>query len=392
MSQARKVAQRLLLGALSSIFLGCGGETLDLGRAVEPPEYARPDRSDSDAASNGPTWVATHQYGGDALLLDETRVYWSTSGAAPQPDANNSTCWTCEESFVLRSCAKSDCAGTLVTYWRSPSYQVQIGVNRTGIYWTETKHLQSTSAILTCPIAGCVGRPAIVIFDIFSSALVVDDSYVYWLSPDATLLKCDVNGCGQTPTFLARTNNARVDWPGVLAATTTNLYWIETTNGTSAIMTLPKDGSEPPRVIADGLHQPQSLAVDAQNVYFTEGYSFGTVKSCPLVGCVGEPTVIASAQRYPALLAVAEDRAYWFTSTRGPPYFWRGESGALAQLVGCPISGCGPNPTVLVGDEVGPHGIGVDATHVYWTRYGEVVSRPNGIYNDGAVMRMRRRQ
>lgn len=100
--------------------------------------------------------------------------------------------------------------------------------------------------------------------------------------------------------------------------------------------------------------------------------------------------MIASAQRYPALLAVAEDRAYWFTSTRGPPYFWRGESGALAQLVGCPISGCGPNPTVLVGDEVGPHGIGVDARHVYWTRYGEVVSRPNGNYNDGAVMRMRR--
>jgi len=394
MSQARYVAQLILHGALGSIFLGCGEKTLDLGRNVEPPEYAPPDPSDGNGMSDVPTWVATHQYGGDALLLDETRVYWSTSGAAPRaaPQEDFATCWTCEESFVLRSCVKSDCARTLVTYWRSPTFRVQVGVNRTGIYWTETKLGQGIAAILTCPIAGCIGRPAIVISGVSSWALVVDDSYVYWLSTNSVLFKCDVNGCNQNPTIVGRAFNAGGTAPGVLAASATNLYWIDMTTGTSltgAIMTIPKDGSEPPRVIADGLHRPQSLAVDAENVYFTESYSFGTVKRCPLAGCVGEPTVIASAQRYPTLLGVSGDRAYWFTFSNGPPTFSQGESGAFAQLVGCPISGCGPNPTVLMGDDTGPRGVGVDATHVYWTRYGKSVPGPNGFYNDGAVMRVR---
>jgi hypothetical protein len=273
-------------------------------------------------------------------------------------------------------------------------YQVRIGVNHTGIYWTETKLGQGIAAILTCPIAGCVGRPAIVVSDIASWAMVVDDSFVYWLSIDSMLLKCGIDGCGQNPTVVARADNARVAGPGLLAASATHLYWAATTSGTNltgAIMTVPKDGSEPPRVIADGLHLPQSLAVDTRNIYWTESYSFGTVKTCPLEGCVGEPTVLASNQRYPALLGVAGDRAYWFTSTQGSPSFWQGWMDG-AQLVTCPITGCGPNPTVLVGEEASPHGIGVDATHVYWTRYGIAVPGPNGSYNDGAVMRLRRAQ
>jgi hypothetical protein len=387
------MARRILLTALGSIYLGCGGKILDLGHDLEPPGYASPDSGDRDDPSEVPTWVATHQYGGDALLLDETRVYWSTSGTTPRPDVD--TCWTCGESFVLRSCAKNDCARTLVTYWRSPTYQVQIGVNSTGIYWTESKFGQEIAAILTCPIAGCAGRPAIVISDVASLSLVVDESFVYWLSTDSKLLKCAVNGCGHNPTVIAQADNARISGTALLAASSTDLYWIAQFSDASksgAIMTAPKDGSLPPRPIADGLHQPLSLAVDAENVYFTECYSFGTVKRCPLTGCVGEPTVLASNQRYPALLGVAGNRAYWFTSSAGHASFWLNQPGAFAQLVECPLSGCGANPTVLVTNQAGPHGLGVDADHVYWTLFGEAESGPNGVYHDGAVMRMRRRQ
>jgi hypothetical protein len=383
-------APRILLAG--SIFLACGGKTLDLGRDLEPPEYAGPESGRGGAAPSGPTPVATHQYGGDALVLDESRVYWSTTGPAPSPDLP-SNCWTCEESFVLRSCAKNDCAGTLVTYWRSPEYQVQIGVNQRAIYWIETKPGESTAAVLSCPLAGCDGRPTILISEISSWAMVVDDSNVYWLSTDATIFRCSVDGCRGNPAIVTQADGARVGITGILAATATHLYWAAQTNDralSGRIMTMPKDGSAPARVVADGLHRPQSIAVDAQRVYFTEGYSFGSVKSCPLAGCTDSPAEIASQQRYPALLAVHGDRAYWFTTSLGPPSFWQRESGAYADLVSCHIRGCEGAPTVLATRESGPHALGVDPTHLYWTRYGETKTGPSGFYNDGAVMRMRR--
>jgi hypothetical protein len=377
---AYHLVRRILVGALGWVLLGCGSKTLDLGQDVGTPEYAPPDNGESDRPTTVPKWLAAHQYGCDALALDDTRVYWSTAAGPPpwRPDL-------AADAFVLRSCRKNDCAGTLVTYWQSQSSkQFQMTVNRTRVFWAESTYWGETTAILTCPIAGCDGRPAhFVVGGIETWALVADDSYVYWVS-DKALSKCPVEGCFDGPTLM--TPAAGLAGPGTLAASATHLYWSQQ----GAIMTAPKDGSSPASVIADGLHAPRSITVDAHNVYWAENYSFGAVKSCPLTGCMGAPNVLASNQRYPALLKVSGDRAYWFTSLDGPSSFWASDATASTQLVECSVKGCGSGPTMLAGAQGGPHGIAVDATHVYWTLFGEQVFGPIGFFFDGAVMRLRR--
>jgi hypothetical protein len=80
---AYHLVRPILVGALGWVFLGCGSKTLDLGQDVGTPEYAPPDNGESDRSTMVPKWLAAHQYGCDALALDDTRVYWSTGRPPP---------------------------------------------------------------------------------------------------------------------------------------------------------------------------------------------------------------------------------------------------------------------------------------------------------------------
>jgi len=84
-----------------------------------------------------------------------------------------------------------------------------------------------------------------------------------------------------------------------------NLYWSEAVSADSGVIkTVPKDGSAPARTLATNLHLPGDVAVGADRVYWAEQYSPGSIRSCPLAGCAGEPTSLASGLSYPRRLAV----------------------------------------------------------------------------------------
>jgi hypothetical protein len=113
-----------------------------------------------------------------------------------------------------------------------------------------------------------------------------------------------------------------------------------------------------PSVIATNQQAPWSIAVlgnvvYCNVVYWTNDKNPGSVVSCPLSGCPGGPTVIASNQASPARLAV-DSSNICFTNF---------DDGTVAR---CPLTGCGAAPTVLATGQTQPMGITFFGSSVYW--------------------------
>ena len=351
--------------ATSLVAVGCSGQTLDVGYdAGAAPEYAGP-----GPMVPGPAPVATHQYGALAVAVDDTRVYWST-------DLTNQTR---QDLSVVRSCTKADCGGSVVTYGNQQWDARRLVARRGRIYWRVTSGDQSSQSIVACPVDGCPGAPALIASGVSAWDFVVDDEAVYFSSPsDAAILRCPIGGCQGAPTVVAL-----LDAPVFgLAADQKNLYWSEAAAADSgAIKTIRKDGSTPAAIVAAGLHLPGAVAVYADRVYWAESVSQGTIRSCPIAGCAGEPTALVTEQRYPQGLAVDQAHVYWFTIAE--------PSGGKGQILECPLGGCGSSPTVLATDQPTPTGLAVDSSSVFWTNKGEAKydSRPS-LYYDGSVNRV----
>ena len=371
---------------------GCGDARLDLGHdqstpppIVDGPRYATREElaAESSADPSVPTVMATHQYGAVSLAVDDTRVYWITQGV---PETLPGQCP--RECAVVRSCAKDDCAGTIITYAYLQSSPRLLAVSQTSVFWDRWGGRTPTPQIVTCPIAGCQGAPVVIASGVSPIGLVADESHVYWQSSDAALLRCPVQGCAGAPELVASLDQFSPQ--DTLTLDGGNLYWL-TGNGAAkpgGVATVPKDGSAPPRFIVEGVLMPRSLAVQDHTVYWSESYTAAAVKRCPFAGCSATPLVLASLAEFPALLDVDGDRAFWFLSTST----WTGRAGqdAPAQLVQCSVDGCGSSPTVLVTEPHGPVALAADATHIYWAASGEKKSHEFEEYDDSNIQRLRR--
>lgn len=139
--------------------------------------------------------------------------------------------------------------------------------------------------------------------------------------------------------------------------------------------------------MATALNHPFEMTSDANRVYWTEygddqGTANGSVKSCPLSGCGGKPTIYAQAQINPRGIAVDAQNVYWGSATYGQV------NGAIWS---CPLAGC-TTPTRLAVAGI-PYGVSLDATYVYWVDSDEDtvnrVAKPTGsseqvLYDSGA--------
>lgn len=204
----------------------------------------------------------------------------------------------------------------------------------------------------------------------YPSGIAVDASNVYWLAgspsnPGASVMK--VPKTGGVPTLLATTVAG-----AAVVVDDHDVYLTDGGEGSSngAVIKMPLDGSGS-TVLAYGQDRPYGLAIDAKNAYWTN-IAGGTVVKVSLGG--GTPVVLASGQELPSGIAVDAKYVYWTN---------HGQTGGGGDA-GIPLTGTGTvmkvglnggTPITLASGQLGPDGIAIDATGVYWSNPGIAVQK-----------------
>ena len=215
------------------------------------------------------------------------------------------------------------------------------------------------------------------------SAIAVDGVDVYWVNAGtplggsgcckqvpiyvgAQVLRCAITGCGNAPTVLASLPPSGPTpfllVPSTLTLDATKVYWAD---GTS-IRSCAKTGCDCTPTILAAAQSTTGVAVTSSTLFFTE-HDVGEVATCSIGGCPGAPTLLATSQVGPTGIALDTTDVYWTTNS---------------TVVRCSLGGCnGVLDTLWHGQTVvqaNTTGIAVDATNVYWTN-----AQP---FNLGSVM------
>jgi hypothetical protein len=170
------------------------------------------------------------------------------------------------------------------------------------------------------------------------------------------VLKCAISGCGNAPTVLASLPDgygySATKVPSALTLDATAVYWAED----ASVVSCSKQGCGcSPRVVATA-SGPAGVAVGSGGVYFTI-YGYGDVASCPIAGCAAAPPNLATGQVGPAGITLDTTNVYWTTNS---------------TVAACALGGCNGAPAILWrgapnSTQANTIGIAVDATNLYWT-------------------------
>ena len=351
----------------------------DLGEAT--------DAAVSDGHADVPSWPVPGQRNARSLRSDGAYLYWMVD------EGDNS---------VIKRCEKRDCGGTQTSFARF-TFAGHLGLEIRG----DTLYAVTKQAILRCAVADC-REPKALISSIAPDAVAFDDDNVYW-SPrvEAKIFACSLRECA-TPRLLVTTGTPARE----LAADETQLFWnaSETSyiDPPTAVFSMPKDGSSPPRQIAARQNKAASLVVRDGFVYWATSFTLGAVARCPLAGCPnGEPEVLAERQHYPRFVEPDGDALFWMNGASAPD---SSNGDRPVQLLHCRLPNCSASTEVLDEGRGGGFGVRaddwraswvalparemvVDSDAVYW--FGDIVnavpSPPAGSPIDAALRRTERR-
>ncbi len=282
-----QVSAILLLGVL-----GCGGKSLQLdgsGTPLDPNVAAG--GADSSAFLPQPSALS--------IAVDQSRLYWTTG-------------WTDgDKRGHVRSCLTASCADSILEYDASTTHVADrpfeaLAIDGNSVYWS-SRDSAFEDSIKSCPLAGCVNGPRILASTSTVASLASDGADLYFATDDPEIWRCSVAGC-EKPELFAKIQGSQ----NSIAVDSRFVYWIDGADySNAAIVRSPKDGSGPPTTLVSELNQPRSLSVNSRYLIFTTFYSVGDVAYCPLSGCAGHPSLLASAQRYPFTIVSDEQAAYW---------------------------------------------------------------------------------
>jgi hypothetical protein len=267
------------------------------------------------------------------LAVDSTNVYWTNIAANVQ------------------KCAIGGCNNSPAALAAVGASADHIAVDKTNVYWTE---VGGDTILLDCPTAGCPNpnQPTQLANGLGSlNGIAVDAVNVYWSdSFDNTIYECATGGCNDMPMPVVA---SLLTTPGAIAAGGGYVYWVNTGDG---VVACPTTGiCQQPTTIATGGQSPLALAVDANNVYWTDTAT-NTVARCAISGCGNSPTVLAAGLASPNQIATDSVNVYWTNYNDG-------------TVMKCAVGGCGA-PTVVACGQTSPGSIVVDSTSAYWIDKG----------------------
>ena len=334
----------LALGCLQA----CAGRSLDLDQG------AGSSSNGTDPVGIEATQVPTSIRELDA---DDTRVYWSTIASSAQ------------------SCIFDRCNSTTVSYGPASG---PLALGEEDVFFPLNAHdsrLPSGREV-ECPKTSCLGRPSELLDDPTSSVLfaAVDAQYFYW-SSSTDIYRCPLTGCGEFPEVVAKDETTN----GGLIVDGDTVFWtfpVDATdpNGESQIHSAPKDGSHPPKLVANGVglapYAVVNFAVDATTVYWLDSSS--RVQSCPRAGCDGQaPVTLVATDGAKQTLRVDATGLYWLETADLVGDWFSAQSGAVdhVSIRFCALTGCANDAEVRVLTPSKVSQFAMSSKYLYWDEH-----------------------
>ena len=355
--------------------------------------------------------LATGQLSPTSIVVDANNVYWVNEGlvtASPSLTSNQLG------PVQILKCAKSGCNNNPTVLVTDSSDRGDGGrlrglaVDATNVYWS------AHNALYACALGGCNNAPTLLhlyqgtdmggwpgvapeiavasgtvyasdpdtaysesldagyptpLWSLSSSGgwmlLGVDDTRAYIGTTKGELVSCALGGCGGAPTLLVSGPSSPPGVPGSsylgqLAVDDTNVYW-GVGEGPAPLPGLP---------VKNGF---------VSGCSGTGQVPSGEIVKCAKGGCGGNPTTLVSGVSCPTGV-VTDGVSVYYSELE---YFGGGPTPGLSdadvgRIVKCAVAGCSNQPTPLAEKLNNPHGIAVDASHVYWADFGSggTVSSP----------------
>ena len=230
---------------------------------------------------------------------------------------------------ALYSCPATGCASSPDTVFSAqalpatgPAIVASVATDAQNVYWTYGQN------VYECPIGGCDGRsPTLLVAGAVEMssgpwALAAKNGSIYFADSQAGVGGCSVaSGCACAPAsegacMLDPSTTLEAD---AVAAGASGVYWTSrATNQVFAVPLAPDAGGSSDGVFATAA-APGSLAVDANDVYFTTRQNGGAIDKCAVGGCNGIPTVVASGLGPLGDLQVDAQRVYVVVGTVSDP-------------------------------------------------------------------------
>lgn len=221
------------------------------------------------------------------------------------------------------------------------------------VYWT------GTGVIKKVNIDG--GTVAAVAYPYSPTGMATDSSYIYFYNSNG-LNKVAKNNNGNNAGIINLTTQITPpSRPGNnwMAVDSSSIYWVDSDNGNGAVKKMSTVGG-PITILASNLLSPVNIAIDANNVYWTDrtglvsevGINGGTVKN------LYDGTSFGAA---PNGIAVNNGNVYWDEAELSGNVF---TGGAIKE-----ISANGGTVTTLASGLTSPTDLTVDSQNVYWLEF-----------------------
>jgi hypothetical protein len=252
-----------------------------------------------------PTVLASADDSPGRIALDDTSVYWvdnSLSGNINRPTITG----------TINRCSKTGCANTPERLLTNEEGIRSLALASDSLFWSED-HGANPPSVLRCTVSGgCAATQQLLLASFSYTGVAANADWVVWGSDSTTILGCQHTksaadgGCGASPHVIVTT----AEQPDSLAVDATQVYWTEADYGakTTLVKTCSIQNCVAPTTLWSTA--PVGIFVDATNVYSVRS-SAGGISKCAKTGCGGSPTILVAGQALTGIMTVDSTWLYY---------------------------------------------------------------------------------